>query len=341
MKIAIITDSWPPLTNGVVTTLTRMVPALEARGHQVLVIHPQLFKSIPAPTDHEIRLAILPDGKLARLLGDFKPDAIHLMIEGPLGWAAWLYCRRRGLPFTSSFTSKHAEIMKARIKTPVTPAYWLLRWFHSAAERTTVATPSLAGELAGRGFKNLVPWTRGVDTDLFRPLAKGALECAKPCFVYMGRIAAEKNIEAFLKLDLPGSKLIIGHGPYLRRLKRKYPQAIFVGRRTGQDLVAHLNSGDVFVFPSQTETFGVVLLEAMACGLPVAALPSAGPSDLIIQGETGWVDRDLGRAARKALDMDPAACRAHAMNYTWERCFDQFEAALAPITWPGPRGWSQ
>ncbi len=332
MKIAIITDSWHPLTNGVVTTLDRMVPGLTARGHQVEVFNPLLFKTVPLPTYPEIRLAVLPYRRLAAMLDAYRPDAVHIVIEGPLGVAGRAYCRRRHLPFTSSFTTRFPEDVELRTK--VIPASWVYRWerwFHDAAAATTVAVPSLMAELTDRGFKNLVYWTRGVDPELFAPGPKDALDAPRPVNLYMGRIAVEKNLEAFLDLDLPGSKVLIGDGPDLPALKRRYPEAIFLGRKTGADLAAHLRAADVYVFPSTTDTFGISMLEAMACGVPVAAFDAVGPRDLVVHGKTGWLDHDLGRAVARALTMDPAACRAHALGYTWRRSLDQLESLLVPI----------
>lgn len=332
MKIAIITDSWHPLTNGVVTTLDRMIPGLSARGHRVEVFTPLLFRTVPLPTYPEIKVAVLPYSKLADMLDAYRPDAIHIVIEGSLGVAGRAYCRRRGLPFTTSFTTRFPEDVELRTKViTASMMYRWERWFHNAAVRTTVAVPSLMAELSSRGFTRLVYWTRGVDPELFQPGPKDALDLPRPINLYMGRIAIEKNLDAFLSLDLPGTKVLIGDGPDLALLKRRYPDAVFLGKKTGQDLARHLCAADVYVFPSTTDTFGISMLEAMACGVPVAAFDAVGPRDLVKHGVTGWVDNDLGRAVARALTMDPAACREHAMSYTWENSISQLEAALAPI----------
>lgn len=331
MKIAILTDSWLPLTNGVVTTLTTLIPILESRGHRVTVIHPRLFPFLPCPTYPEIKLAVFPFKKLFRLLDGIRPEAIHIMIEGPIGLAGNFYCTTRQLPFTTSFTTRFPEHIRVRFPVPCGVTYRLLRWFHGRATRTTVATPSLREDLEARGFRNLVYWSRGVDLELFKPGPKEAMDYPRPIFMYAGRVAVEKNLEAFLDLPLAGSKVVIGDGPALPALRRKYPEAHFLGWKAPRELARYLAAADLFVFPSQTDTFGVAMLEAMACGIPVAAFPVMGPLDLIIQGETGWLDGNLKVAAEKALDMDPKRCRDHATNYSWEKCCDQFEAALMRI----------
>jgi len=331
LRISLVTDAWPPQTSGVVTTLTRTVRGLKERGHQVQVLHPGLFRTAPCPTYPEIRLALKPRRRLAALLDSFGPEAIHLTVEGPLGLAGRRHCLRRGLPFTTSITTRFPEYIHLRSGLPAGWLYRLLRWFHAPARRIMVATPSLRAELAGRGFTSLVRWSRGVDTDLFRPRPKTALAGPRPVSLYLGRVAVEKNLEAFLGLDLPGSKVVIGDGPALASLSRRHPRARFLGRKTGEDLARHLAAADVFVFPSLTDTFGLVMLEAMASGLPVAAFPVTGPRDVVLQGRTGWLDRDLEKAIRQALTLDPEACRQEALKYSWSRSIDQFEANLAPI----------
>ncbi|MDI6854958.1 MAG: glycosyltransferase family 1 protein [Deltaproteobacteria bacterium] len=331
MRIAIISDSWLPLTNGVVTTLTTVIRMLEARGHAVLVIHPRLFPTIPCPSYPEIKLALSTPRALADRLDEFAPEAIHLMIEGPLGLVGRYYCDRRRLPFTTSYTTKFPEYIRARYPVPVGATYLALRWFHRGAARTTVAAASLKRELEARGFRNLVYWSRGVDVDLFKPGGKNAMDYPRPIYLYAGRVAVEKNLEAFLDLKLPGSKVVIGDGPALPAMKRRYPEVHFLGWQRQQDLARYMAAADVFVFPSLMDTFGVVMLEAMACGVPVAAYPVPGPRDVVVHGETGWLDSDLQKAAAKALALEAKRCRAHAMNYTWEKSVDQFESILIKI----------
>lgn len=329
MRIALVTDAWRPQTNGVVTTLTRMAEGLAGRGHEVLVVHPGLFGSVPCPTYPEIRLAVLPGRKLARMLDAFDPDAAHLPAEGPLGLAGRNWSLRRDRPFTTAFMTRFPDYVRLRTGLPPALTYALLRWFHGPAARTMVSTPALKRELEGLGFANLALWGRGVDTDLFRPRPKDRIAAPRPLAMYLGRVAVEKNLGAFLDLDLPGSKAVIGDGPALDRLKARHPAALFLGRKTGPDLAEHLAAADVLVFPSRTDTFGIALIEAMACGVPVAAYPVMGPADVVQDGVTGALDQDLGRAVRRALELDPAACRAYALGFSWEKSVQQFEANLA------------
>jgi glycosyltransferase involved in cell wall biosynthesis len=331
LKIALITDAWRPQINGVVTTLTRNCEHLRARGHTVRTFTPDQFRTWPCPGYMEIRLALGCGRKLRAQLDEFRPDAIHIATEGPLGLAARNYCRKRGYPFTTSFHTRFAEYIQLRTGLPTGWMYHVLRWFHDAAERTMVATPALIEELKGRGFKNPVAWSRGVDTELFRPRVKEFRNGERPIFVYAGRVAIEKNIEAFLSLDLPGTKVVIGDGPQRNHLQVKYPEVHFLGYKIGDDLARHIAEADVFVFPSRTDTFGLVMLEALACGLPVAAFPVRGPNDVILDDKVGCLDEDLRAAAKTALTLDPADCREYAMNYSWENCARQFENHLAPI----------
>lgn len=331
MRIAICTDAWQPQTSGVVTTLNRMTAGLAARGHEVLVVHPGLFRSVPCPTYPDIRLAVLPGRRLGRMLDDFRPQAVAVPAEGTLGLAARNHCLRRGWPFTTAFMTRFPDYVRLRSGVPEAWTFRALRWFHRPAAATMVSTPSLRAELTHRGFANLRHWGRGVDTELFCPRGKAALDLPRPIVMYMGRVAVEKNLDAFLGLELPGSKVVIGDGPALEAMRRRYPAARFLGRKTGLDLAVHLDAADVFVFPSRTDTFGIVLIEAMACGVPVAAYPVPGPRDVVAHGRTGWLDEDLGRAVDRALTMDPAQCRALALEHTWERSVEQFLGNLVPI----------
>ncbi|MDR3671149.1 MAG: glycosyltransferase family 1 protein [Holophaga sp.] len=329
MKIALVTDAWQPQVNGVVRSLERTRTELVRLGHQVEVVHPGLFRTLPCPTYPEILLAWSAPWALPALLRELAADAVHVATEGPLGWAARAWCRRRGMGFTTSFHTRFPEYVRARTGLPVGPGYALFRHFHNGGRCTMVATQGLREELAQRGFRHLALWSRGVDTDLFRPQAKTALDFPRPIHLYFGRVAVEKNLDAFLDLDLPGSKVVIGAGPALERLRARYPDAHFLGEKVGEDLARHVAAADVFVFPSRTDTFGLVILEAMACGIPVAAFPVAGPRDVLVQGETGILDEDLGRAARAALALSPQACRVAAMARTWRSCAEQFLANLA------------
>lgn len=330
MKIAIVTDAWRPQTNGVVKTLSTTADGLRALGHDVRVIEPNQFKTFPCPTYPEIRLAWLPYGRLSGLLEGFDPDAIHIATEGTLGAAARKWCLRRRFPFTTSYHTQFPEYVRARVPIPLSVSYAHLRRFHSAAARTMVATPAMQRLLESRGFRNIVRWTRGVDVSLFKPRDKNFLDLPRPIAMYVGRVAVEKNIEAFLKLDLPGTKVIVGDGPARAELEASYRNAKFVGFKFGEELAAHVAAADVFVFPSRTDTFGLVLLEAMACGVPVAAYPVTGPIDVVTQGVTGALNEDLRAATLAALKLDPQQCRAYALANTWETATRQFLSQLAP-----------
>jgi glycosyltransferase involved in cell wall biosynthesis len=330
VKIAIVTDAWRPQTNGVVKTLSTTADGLRALGHDVTVIEPNQFKTFPCPTYPEIRLAWLPYGRLSQLLEDFGPDAIHIATEGTLGGAARKWCLRRGFPFTTSYHTQFPEYVRARVPIPLAVSYAHLRRFHSAAARTMVATPAMQRLLESRGFRNIVRWTRGVDVNLFKPRDKNYLDLPRPIAMYVGRVAVEKNIEAFLKLDLPGTKVVVGDGPARAELEATHPAAKFVGFRFGEELASHVAAADVFVFPSRTDTFGLVLLEAMACGVPVAAYPVTGPIDVVTQGVTGALNEDLRAATLEALELDPNQCRAYALTNTWENATRQFLSHLAP-----------
>ena len=331
MRILLVTDAWRPQLNGVVRTLEHLREELAALGHEAPVIHPGLFHSWACPTYPEIRLSWNAPWAIGRHLRQARADAIHIATEGPLGICARQWCLRHRLPFTTAFHTRFPEYIQERFHFPVGPSYVWLRRFHGAAAKTMVATPSLRDDLARKGFQNLVYWSRGVDTGLFRPRPKTAYDLPRPVFLYVGRVAVEKNLEAFLCLDLPGSKVVVGDGPDLAMLKERHPRAHFPGAKEGEDLAQAFASGDVFVFPSRTDTFGLVLLEAMASGLPVAAFPVTGPLDVVAQGVTGFLDEDLGRAALAARAVSPQACREHALAYSWQACARQFLGHLEPV----------
>lgn len=337
MKLALITDAWRPQINGVVTTLRTICEQLRAIGHTVETFTPDQFRNWPCPSYPEIRLALGCGPKLRARLDEFQPDAIHIATEGPLGLAARRYCKRRGLPYTSSFHTRFAEYIHLRTGLPLAAGYAFLRWFHRGSERLMTATPTLLAELEARGFKNPVLWSRGVDTDLFRPRDKNFLPDARPVLLYAGRVAIEKNIEAFLELDLPGAKYVVGDGPQREELERKYPDVRFVGYKHGEELAQYLAAADVFVFPSRTDTFGLVMLEALASGVPVAAFPVEGPKDVILSERVGCLDEDLKKAVAGALKLDSDACRRYALRYSWRDCALLFESYLAPIPKNGPR----
>jgi glycosyltransferase involved in cell wall biosynthesis len=332
-RIMLVTDAWTPQVNGVVRTLTTVVAELRAMGHAVDVASPDRFRTIPCPTYPDIALSLLPRRRLIRMIEDFRPDALHIATEGPLGIAARRWARRHGCRFTTAFHTRFAEYIHARTRLPVTPIYAWMRRFHAAGAGTMVATASLRDELAARGFQNILPWSRGVDLHLFKPEPRDDWGLPRPVFLYVGRVAVEKNIGAFLDLDLPGSKVVVGGGPQLASLQRDYPAVTFTGPRYGQALARCYAGADVFVFPSLTDTFGLVLLEALACGTPVAAYPVTGPKDVLADtaGCVGAVDADLRTAALAALEANRAACRAHAERYSWRACAELFLSHLVPM----------
>jgi glycosyltransferase involved in cell wall biosynthesis len=329
--IALVTDAWFPQMNGVVTTLSHLCAHVRPHGRRISVIHPGLFASVPCPRYPEIRLSCCGRRAVGRILDEQAPDSIHVATEGPLGMAARAGCVRRGTPFTTSFHTQFALYLRRYAGVPAAWSYAWLRRFHGAAEVTLVPTESIRRELAERRFANLRVWTRGVDSELFRPRGKDFLEGPRPIFMYVGRVAREKNIEEFLEAALPGTKYVVGDGPELPVLRRRHPAVRFVGRQRGEELARHYAAADVFVFPSRTDTFGVVLLEALACGVPVAAHPVPGPVDIVRPGVSGVLDEDLARAALAALDLDPADCRAAALEFSWERCAEIFLETLVPV----------
>jgi glycosyltransferase involved in cell wall biosynthesis len=328
MRIMIVTDAWFPQTNGVVRTLAKTAEWLGRFGHDVRMLTPRDFRSIACPTYPEIRLSLLPRRLVERNIREFSPQALHIATEGPLGMAARRHCLRRHMRFTTSYHTQFPQYLRARFPIPIGFSYWALHRFHGAAIRCMVSTQSLRNELQSRGFGNLATWRRGVDTELFKPGAKDFLGLPRPIAAYVGRVAVEKNIEAFLGMPWAGSKIVIGDGPERARLQAHYPDAVFTGFRFGEDLAKHLAAADVMVFPSRTDTFGLVNLEAMACGVPVAAYPVSGPIDVIDDGVTGALDTDLGNAARRALAIDPTVCRAHAVRRGWDASSREFEGNL-------------
>lgn len=334
LRIAIVTDAWRPQVNGVVRTLTETKRELEAAGHTVELIAPERFTTFPCPTYPEIRLSLAGAGKVGALLDAFAPDAVHIATEGPLGWAARKACLKRGLPFTTAYHTRFPEYVNARIAAPLSWSYAVLRRFHGAASRVMVPTPTVKNDLESWGFKNVVLWTRGVDLGVFKPGPRDRLNTKPPIFVYVGRVAVEKNVEAFLALDLPGSKWVVGEGPALAGLRAKYPEVSYLGVLQQAELAHVYASADVFVFPSKTDTFGLVLLEAMACGTPVAAYPVTGPLDVLgdrpAERSGGAMHEDLREACMAALEIPRERALAHARDYSWAECARQFAEHLRP-----------
>jgi len=324
MRILIVTDAWRPQVNGVVRSLEYMAEQGPSFGVEVSFLTPERFRSVPMPGYPEIRLSLTRPEPVGRIIAEAAPDHVHIATEGPLGWSARLACQRQRRGFTTSYHTRFPEYLTARLPVPEAWSYGALRWFHRDAKAMMVSTPSLERELSARGFKNIVRWTRGVDTMLFRPRHERILDCPGPVFLYVGRVAVEKNLPAFLSLDLPGTKVVVGDGPARQDLERRYSQVRFLGALAGEDLARVYASADVFVFPSLTDTFGIVLLEALASGLPIAAFPVMGPVDVIGSSGCGVLDADLRKAALAALEIPGQRCRAHGETFTWSESARQF-----------------
>lgn len=358
MRILLATDAWTPQVNGVVQTLGEVVQHLRAQGHEVKVIHPGLFKTVPCPSYAEIRLAVWPWARIRKELMDFNPQAVHIATEGPIGLATRCLALRRRMPFTTAYHTQFPEYLNARTGIPVSWTAALLRWFHRPAKAVMVPTQTVIQTLQSRGLANCVLWQRGVDLSRFNPLPSLARQhlayspknlanddtqqldiirqlngCAidKPVFLYAGRVAIEKNLAAFLELDLPGEKWIAGDGPARKTLQKRFPTARWFGMLNHAALSELYKHADVFVFPSKTDTFGLVMLEAMASGCPVAAFPVSGPLDVVGDSGAGVLDWDLHAAAIKALNIDPETTRKHASRFTWSQCARQFLGHLANI----------
>jgi glycosyltransferase involved in cell wall biosynthesis len=337
MKVLVATDAWHPQVNGVVRTLGSLARASGKLGVTVEFLTPDGFPSFQLPTYPGLRLAIPNRRGIAERIEAANPDAIHLATEGPIGFAVRAYCRRNGRPFNTSYTTRFPEYISARSPLPESWIYAVLRWFHAGATVTMVATPSLMSELTERGFSHLGMWTRGVDVDLFRPDRAIDIGLPRPIFMTVGRVAVEKNLEAFLSLDLPGSKVVVGAGPQEAKLRRDFPDAKFLGPLENGTLAAHLAAADVFVFPSRTDTFGIVQLEALASGVPVAAFPVTGPKDVVGDRPIGVLDEDLRRACLEALKLSREACRQFALDYSWENSARQFIGHARKVATGGGR----
>ena len=330
-RVLVVTDAWHPQTNGVVRCLDNVGRQLRGRGHDVQYLTPQRFWTVPLPTYPEIRLSLAPLGAIAEQIAELSPDHLHIATEGPLGLQARLYCAEAGLDFTTSYHTRFPEYLSARMPVPTEWSYAYLRWFHTGAATTLVPTQSIGRELEQQGFGNIRVWSRGVDATAFSPGEKTEFgELPGPHLLYVGRVAVEKNVAAFLALDVPGTKIVVGDGPQREELQRLHPEAVFLGLRHGAELAALYRSADVFVFPSRTDTFGNVMIEALASGVPVAAYPVAGPVDVLTDPGCSALDDDLGGAVRRALTLSRERARAFSSRFTWAHCADQFADALVP-----------
>jgi len=341
VRIVLATDAWHPQVNGVVRTLSTTVAGLCADGHEVEVIEPSRFWTMPCPTYPEIRLSLACAGKVRRILDEVQPDAIHIATEGPIGWAARRWCLKNGQQYTTAFHTRFPDYVSIRTRIPVEWIWRVMRRFHGRADRTFAATLSLAEELNSRGLDRTHIWPRGVDLEQFNPDVPphpAMANLSRPILLNVGRVAPEKNIEAFLELDVPGTKVVVGGGPALERLREEYPEVVFLGAKHGAELASVYTAADVFVFPSRTDTFGLVNIEALACGLPVAAYPVPGPGDIIGTNECGIhggkdrigaLDEDLGSAISRALKANSEAAATEAAHYSWDRCTGLFFQGLS------------
>ena len=330
MKAMFVTDAWLPQVNGVMRTLSCTKQEMERMGHDVDILSPLEFRTLPCPTYPDIRLSIFPGEGVAKRIAAYAPDALHIATEGPLGLAARRYALRNGLPFTTAYHTRFPEYVQARTGIPLAWTYRFLRWFHAPSAAVMAPTPMVKSDLEAYGFNNVVLWSRGVDLDVFHVQDSQRLGSAPPIFLYVGRVAVEKNIEAFLALDLPGSKWVAGDGPALSGLRAKYPEVNYLGVLEQPELAEVYASANVFVFPSKTDTFGLVLLEALACGLPVAAYPVTGPIDVLGDSAAGVMHGDLREACLAALSIDRATARAHAERFSWRAATEQFVYHLLP-----------
>jgi 1,2-diacylglycerol 3-alpha-glucosyltransferase/glucuronosyltransferase len=324
MRILVATDAWHPQVNGVVRTYERLADEARSQGAEITFFTPAGFRTIPCPAYPGIRLAIPNRKRAFETMEAAAPDLIHVATEGPVGLMARSFCKKQGRPFTTSYHTKFPEYASALLSVPPSWGFALMRQFHNSGAGTMVATPSLQAELRQRGFARLMPWTRGVDTDLYRPRSARVFGADRPVFLYVGRVSKEKNLEAFLSADLQGLKVVVGTGPHLETLRQRFPDAVFTGAKSGEELAEHYASANVFVFPSRTDTFGLVMLEAMAAGVPVAAYPVTGPLDVVTQGVSGILDEDIAKAATQALKLDRAAVCEDAFRFSWAKTAELF-----------------
>jgi len=333
MKISLVTDTWLPSINGVVTTLTNTVDILRSRGHTVQVIEPSQFRTIGAPGYKEVRLS-WDIWRVGKMIEQFQPDAIHIATEGPLGLAARWYCKvdKRSIPHNTSYHTKFPEYLYQHYNIPLTVGYWAMRLFHKFSTRVLVTNQDMADDLTERGFKNLAVWNRGVDRELFNPDKRKRLSYQGPIILCVSRASKEKGLEDFCELKVRGTKILVGDGPMLTELKSRYPNVIYIGFKQGEELANFYAAADVFVFPSKTDTFGVVMLEAIASGTPVAAYPVTGPRDVVVNGVNGFTNDDLAYATEQALLCDRNKVREDSKRYDWAECTQTFLNNLTEIS---------
>jgi glycosyltransferase involved in cell wall biosynthesis len=330
VRILIVTDAWEPQVNGVVRTLKTTARELTAMGHEVRFLTPLEFRTLPCPTYPEIRLSLFPQGGVNRRIAEFDPDVLHIATEGPLGLAARRFALRDDFPFTTAYHTRFPEYVHARFRLPLSVSYAWLRWFHGAGKAIMAPTQVVVDDLIANGFQNVRLWSRGVDMEIFRPQESKRLDSAPPIYLYVGRVAVEKNVQAFLELDLPGSKWVVGTGPAIDSIRARFPRVNYLGLLGREELAKVYAAADVFVFPSKTDTFGLVLLEAMACGLPVAAYPVTGPRDVIGDSAAGVLHEDLRTACLGALKLKREDALARARLFTWRAATEQFFSHLHP-----------
>jgi glycosyltransferase involved in cell wall biosynthesis len=330
LRILIVTDAWEPQVNGVVRTLKTTARELTRMNHEVRFLTPLSFRTLPCPTYPEIRLSLFPQGGVNQQIREFDPDVLHIATEGPLGMAARRFALRHDFPFTTAYHTRFPEYVHARLRLPLSWSYAWLRRFHGRSKGVMAPTQVVVDDLKKNGFGNVKLWSRGVDTDVFHPQASKRLDSTPPIFLYVGRVAVEKNVEAFLELELPGSKWVVGTGPALERIRERYPRVNYLGLLDREELAKVYAAADVFVFPSRTDTFGLVLLEAMACGLPVAAYPVTGPRDVISDSKAGVLNEDLRTACLGALMLKREDAVARAGLFTWRAATEQFLGHLHP-----------
>jgi len=332
LRVLLIADAWKPYISGFVRTFSTTLEHIERLGHETSVIHPYMFRTVPFPLYPQFPLPIFVKRRMYRLIEESQPDAIHIGAEGPLGMAARRWCLRNNFPFTTSFTTKAPEYFNAWCGLPVSIGYKIVKRFHRPSSAVMVSTPTVKRELESRGFDKLAMWSRGADLTLFHPRSEPFLNDPRPISLYVGRVAKEKNIPAFLDLDIPGTKYVVGDGPPLKSFRKKYPHVRFVGEKVGRELAKYYSAADVLVFPSRTDTFGLVILEALASGTPVAAYPVTGPIDVVGDCDAAVLNEDLAEATRQALKIDRNLCRPCAAKFSWERSAQQFLDNLQPTT---------